>query len=218
MIKSLKSVLSAAILGLAVLGMSANSWSQTLMPVDDAAKNPDFLKFRNQLKTIIANKDAKALLAIVDKNIHMSYGDNNGIAEFKKEWKLDKPNSPLWKELNTVLSMGGQFDSQGEFMAPYVFSAWPENADGFENIAVVGKDVRIRSAPNLSAAVVAKSTYEILPVDAARNTLNDWAAVKLKNGKTGYIARQYARSPVDYRAFFSKKAGKWTLITFVAGD
>lgn len=219
MFKSQRSAVLGLVCGMMLSTISILAFAQSFKPVDEAAKNPDFLKFRNQLKTIIAKKDTKALLAIVDKNIHMSYGNNNGIAEFKKEWKLDKPNnSPLWSEMSTVLSLGGQFDREGEFMAPYVFSAWPENKDGFENVAVIGTKVRIRAEPNLSSTVVGNANYEILPLDTARNTQQKWVAVKLKNGKTGYIAEQYARSPVDYRAFFKKDKGQWKLITFIAGD
>jgi hypothetical protein len=214
---SKKMLFGGVLLGLA-MSMSGTLFAESFKPVDEAAKKADFLKFRTQLKTIIAKKDAKALLAIVDKNIHMSYGDNNGLAEFKKEWQLEKANSPFWSEMSTVLSLGGQFDQEGEFTAPYVFSAWPESKDGFENIAVIGQDVRVRSAPNLSSKVLTTASYEILPLDSANNTLSKWVAVKTQSGKTGYIAEQYARSPVDYRAFFKKDKGSWKLITFIAGD
>ena len=219
MFKSQKAAVLGVVSSIVLSAISNLVLAQSFKPVDEATKNPHFLKFRNQLKMIIAKKDAKALLAIVDKNIHMSYGANNGITEFKKEWKLDKPHSPLWSEMSTVLSLGGQFNREGEFVAPYIFSAWPEDKDSFENVAIIGKNVRIHAKASLSSAIISKASYEILALDTAHNnTQQKWVAVKKNGGKTGYIAEQYVRSPIDYRAFFKKNKGQWKLVTFIAGD
>lgn len=191
-----------------------------LLPVDKAAQQADFLKFRTQLKGIIAKKDVKALLAIVNKNIHISFGEDNGIEAFKKTWHLSNPKtSALWKELSTVLNLGGNFTDKKTFVAPYVFSEWPEALDAFEYIAIIGKDVRIRAAPNLTSAVLAKVSYALLPQIINNNPPpKGWERVKLADGKMGYVTAQYARSSVDYRAFFEKLNGQWQMTAFIAGD
>lgn len=188
-----------------------------LQPVDHASKDPSFLEFRSQLLKTIERKDAKALLAVVDKNIHASFGMENGIDDFKKMWGLNKPaTSQLWAELGKVLKMGGSFSNKTTFVAPYVFSQWPEDKDAFENWAVIAKDVNIRAKPSTSAAVLKKVSYEILPIEFSDN--EQWVTVKLDQGKKGYIASQYIRSSVDYRAFFEKIKGRWQMTVFIAGD
>ena len=41
-----------------------------------------------------------------NKNIKNSFGGNDGIENFKKSWKIDQVNSPLWETLGTVLALG----------------------------------------------------------------------------------------------------------------
>lgn len=192
--------------------------AQPFKPIDEAAKHPDFLKFRNQLKTIVATRDAKALLAVVDKNIQMSYGLENGIVNFNKAWELDDPKSSFWNEMSTVLSLGGQFEGESEFQAPYVFSAWPEGTDNLDNVAIIGNKVRIRAEPNLSSPVLGTASYEILPLAIGHNNQDDWVGVQMKEGKIGYIAKQYVRNPIDYRAIFKKNKGQWKITTFINSD
>lgn len=189
----------------------------TLKPVDTAAQDPSFVSFRAQLLKTLERKDTPGLLAIVNKDIKVSFGIEYGIAGFKQLWKLDKPaSSQIWKELSTVLRMGGSFSNKTTFVAPYVFSQWPATLDPFDNAAVIAKNVNIRAKPSLNAAVLKTVSYEILPIEFSENL--QWVTVKLGNGKKGYIASQYVRSSVDYRAFFEKINGRWQMTVFVAGD
>ncbi|WP_298611495.1 SH3 domain-containing protein [uncultured Thiothrix sp.] len=200
---------------------SAFAAPHSFKPVDEAAKQADFLAFRQQLSSAVARHDAKAVLAVVDAHIQNGFGDDNGFANFKKIWKLNQANtktSPLWKELGLVLALGGKFTDRNTFNAPYIAAAWPENLDGFENIAVVGKEVRIREKPDTKSKVLATVSYVILPLVQGTQWTGNWVPVKAPNGKKGYIAASYARSPIDYRAFFEKKGGKWKMTSFLAGD
>ncbi len=194
-------------------------YAAPLLPVDDAAKQPDFFTFRAQLQVAVAKHDKAAVLAAVSKNIHISYGDDNGIENFKKTWAIDKPNSKLWETLGAVLALGGSFQQDGSFNAPYVSSNWPDSAgDGFENVAIVGSKVNVRKAPNQSSEVLQTLSYEIVPLDSKDHGNDQWVAIKLPNGKKGYVSRYFTRSPVEYRAFFAKVEGRWQMTTLIAGD
>ena len=46
----------------------------------------------------------------------------------------------------------------------------------------------------------------------------DWIEVKDAKGKRGFVRQLDVRSPIDYRAFFEKKHGKWLMTAFLAGD
>lgn len=187
-------------------------------PVDEGARDSSWSAFREQLMDIVERKDAKALLSHVDEKIQFSFGESPGIRGFERAWGLaDRPEeSGLWRELGAVLRLGGSF-SGGAFIAPYVFSLWPDAFDAFEHVAVVASRLRIRAAPSLDAPVLGFASYEILQRRFGVPEAPGWVAVVRPDGGTGYVAATYVRSPLDYRAIFHKKDG-WKMQVFVAGD
>lgn len=190
----------------------------TLAPVDEAASQPDFFTFRARLIATIARHDAAALMAVVHKDIKWSFGGGEGRTSFEAHWRPSAQDSKLWETLATVLALGGTFQSPEVFMAPYTFSRWPGHLDAFEHVAVVGERVRIRRAPDPDAPVIGSSSFGILPL--ARPSIDpgeSWTAVRIR-GETGYVASRFVRSPIDYRAAFTKQDGAWLMTLLVAGD
>lgn len=193
-----------------------------LLPTDEAVRDPQLFAFRAQLQAAIARRDVQAVLDAVHPNIKNGFGGNDGFEEFKKQWKLTGPSqdtSPLWDELGTVLALGGSFQNKDNFVAPYVFSKWPERTDAFEHVAVVGTGVRVRSQPGAQGAILTSLTFDVVQVQPRTPGLPaDWTPVKLRDGRKGFIASRYVRSSVDYRAFLTRESGRWRLTFFVAGD
>ena len=189
------------------------------MPVDEASTRPDFLEFRNRLQAVVAKRDKAALLAVLDPTIRASFGSDHGIPAFTEMWNLNDPKTELWKELGTVLALGGSFDEPTSFTAPYVFSRWPDRIDSFEHVAVTASNVRIRTEPRADAPILATVSYDILELDYSANPADseEWTAIKF-DGRTAYISKQYARSPIDYRARFTYSGGRWRMVFFLAGD
>jgi hypothetical protein len=193
--------------------------TRRLLPVDDAARQPDFFTFRAQLLTAVARHDAAALMAVVHPNIKCDFGGGEGKAFFEEFWKPGAPDSEVWAELAAVLALGGTLDTPDSFVAPYVHSRWPQGVDGFEHVAVVGDRVRIRTAPRQDAGTASISSFEILALARpSGDTPDGWTAVTLAGHRIGYIASRFVRSPVDYRAHFSRTDGRWQMLTFIAGD
>lgn len=191
---------------------------QTLKPVDQAINQPDFFTFRARLQTALARRDTEAVLAVVHKDIKNSFGGDDGFEEFKKSWDLDKPDSKLWETLATVLALGGSFEPDGSFTAPYVYTQWPDAIDAFDHMAVTGSSVRVRAEPNTTAPPLATLSFSIVECLPDNDPDKPWVAIRLSDGKTGYIDRRYVRSSVDYRASFSKIDGRWQMTFFLAGD
>lgn len=195
-----------------------------LAPMDEGPRDASFLKFRQDFKAIVARKDAKALMKIVTPSIQNSFGGDNGAANFKKMWKPQDPKSDVWPVLKLVLDMGGNFDSKTEFSAPYVFSAFPSDLDGFETVAVTATDAVMRDKPKTNAAVVRKLDHDILTLVAGAKKLqheagpDDWLEVKDVVGRHGYVLQQGVRSPIDFRAGFKKLRGRWRMVDLVVGD
>jgi hypothetical protein len=178
------------------------------LPRDDAAQRPDFFSFRAQLQIAVARRDRAAVLAVTHPQIRTSFGPDDGLASFTRD--LADPKGPLWEELASVLSLGGRFDKE-MFVAPYTFGC----GDAFEDVVVIGGNVSVRAKPAGTSTILKEVHFEVL-----RGTMGDrnWAEVTLADGGKGYIAAQYVRSPIGYRAFFRTINGSWRLVTFIAGD
>lgn len=214
----MKQLLISSLLLLGSLAVTPAQAQQTLKPIDQAINQPDFFTFRARLQTALARRDVEAVLAVVHKDIKNSFGGDDGFDEFKKTWNLDKPDSKLWETLATVLALGGTFDEEGAFTAPYVFTSWPDDLDAFDHMAVTGNGVRVRSEPNTSAPTLATLSFSIVECLPDNDPDKPWVTIRLPSGKTGYIDRRFVRSSIDYRASFSKIDGRWQMTFFLAGD
>ena len=220
----------ALLLVILALAAAANQYSQsvrTLKPVDEAPLDPEFLAFRTRLQAAVSKHDAAALMDVVHPEIKNGFGGDDGINAFKEMWRPEDPKSELWMQLGTVLDLGGSFDGPArparpsEFTAPYTFSKWPSGVDSFDFVAVTAAEVRLRAEPSSDAPVVATVSYALLQLDtdfdSTRIVPDEWTTVKF-NGKKGYVASRFVRSPIDYRARFSRLNGSWKLTFFLAGD
>lgn len=220
---SLRPVLFALTL---VLTQAALGMAQTgkLLPVDEAVRDPELFAFRARLQAAVARHDAAALLEMVDPKIKNTFGGDDGIEAFQRLWKLEERDSRLWEELGLVLALGGSFQNADNFVAPYVFSRWPESVDSFENVAVLGRNVRVRAEPRAGSPVLTALSFDLVQVSVpgrekmTPEQARDWTAVKLRDGRTGYVSSRYVRSPVAHRAFLTRTNGSWKLTFFVAGD
>lgn len=196
-----------------------------VLPVDEAKKDASFYSFREKLIAAVKKRNTNFVLSIVDRNIKNGFGGYDGITNFKKQWKINSKNSPLWKELLAVLTNGGAFDKRQKtsFYAPYLFTNFPDDLDAFEYAAIFGNNVNLRSKPSLEAEVVAKLSYNVVKVDY-NNSIKFgeyeyiWLKIETLGGKKGFVKSEFVRSSIDYRAGFEKKRGKWIMTFFLAGD
>ena len=184
--------------------------------VDEASRRPDFVAFRQQLRSAIARRDVQAVLRVADPQIKLGFGGDDGVDALKRT--LETADSDAWHELDEVLELGGTFQEPDTFVAPYVFSRWPDQFDSFEHVAVIGSSVRIRTRPALSAPVVATVSYAILKLGPDGYSEEPWIGVRLSDGRPGFVDAKFARSPIDYRAAFKFEDGRWRMIFFAAGD
>jgi hypothetical protein len=62
------------------------------------------------------------------------------------------------------------------------------------------------------------SVVEAVADDPSAPTPEEWQRVRTAGGRTGYVSARYLRSPIDHRALFEFRAGRWWLVAYVAGD
>ncbi|HLG59917.1 MAG TPA: SH3 domain-containing protein [Vicinamibacterales bacterium] len=189
----------------------------TLRPRDEGPRRPDFVEFRRRLRDAVARRDVEGVLAALDPNVKVAFDGAGGIEAFKK-YHLENPQQDFWEEFGTILALGGRFSRADQFAAPYVFAAWPAEFDSFECLAVIGTGVRLRAAPRLDARAKALLDYAIVQSLGSEPTVTGWRRVRLADGRTGYVASRYVRSPIEHRAIFEFKERRWWLTAYVAGD
>ncbi len=186
-------------------------------PLDEAARDPQFAAFRDSLLRIVARRDTTALLAIVAPEIKSSFGGNDGLAGFREQWRLGQPDSKLWSVLDDVLRHGGRFSGAESFWAPWTFLALPDSLDAFEHLIIRDSAVVVRETAGPASAVLGLLSYDIVRA-GEYDPEAAWRAIALADGRRGYVAVAQIRSPVDYRAGFTRRDGRWWLVILVAGD
>ena len=216
-----------SLLMIVILTPTATAKARKLYPVDEGAKDASFKAFRTKLIEAVKQRNTRFVLSVLHPKVQLSFGGKSGPKDFLEMWKPDSPDSELWSELSTVLSLGGTFSkSEGKrvFWAPYTFSAFPDDLDGYEYASIVGENVRVRSQPSTTASIVTNLSYDIVkatfPVsdDIREGDVPGWVRVVVPDGKSGYVASRYIRSPIDYRLGVGRIRGKWLITYFIAGD
>ena len=192
-----------------------------VLPADEAVRDPEFFVFRGRLQAALASRDTAELLRVVAPDIRNSFGGDGGREEFREKWKLARSEqSTLWGVLGLVLALGGRFDGDSAFYAPYTFKGTP--GDGFETLAVIGRNVMVRAEPGPRSRVIDTVSFEAVTrwrEGATRSAANPgWEPVRTAKGRNGWVSPRYLRSPIDYRAGFLRRLGRWQLVFLVAGD
>ncbi|HYN25146.1 MAG TPA: SH3 domain-containing protein [Pyrinomonadaceae bacterium] len=216
-----------SVLMIVMLTLTGTAKARKLYPVDEGAKDASFKAFRKNLIQAVKERHTPFILAILHPKIHLSFGGHSGVKDFVELWKPNSTDSALWNELSTILSLGGTFSkSEGKrvFWAPYTFSIFPGDLDAYEYASIVGENVRVRSQPNTTAGIVTILSYDIVKatfVTSDNNREDDipgWVKVIVPDGRNGYVASRYVRSPIDYRLGFERIRGKWLITAFIGGD
>ncbi|MBA2378678.1 MAG: SH3 domain-containing protein [Blastocatellia bacterium] len=221
----------SAVLILALCCVAVAAQERYVKPVDEAAKDASFAAFRQKTIAAAEKRDVRYIISILDPDIKISFGIEQGAKEFVNTWRLNDKDSPFWDEFLRVIKNGGAFAGDGKardfFTAPYTFSSWPEDIDGFEYHAIFGRNVNLRERASTDSKVVTQLSYNIVKVDRDRSVRKagdpddvsfDWMYVETLGGKKGFVKAEYVRSHVDYRAGFNKTNGVWRMTLFLAGD
>lgn len=219
---------TAILLGL-FLVFAAAAQERFVQPVDEAAKDPSFMAFREKLIEAAERRDSKYILSIVDPKIRLSFGGDAGIADFKKMWKIDQPDTKFWEEFLPVIKNGGSFlddpvSKTVYFYAPYSFRSFPDDLSAFDYDVVFGTKVNLREQPSVDSPVRSTLSYNIVKVTPEKSVQKkgeegyEWFWVETLGGQSGFVKSDFIRSPIDYRAGFAKRNGRWKVVTFIAGD
>ncbi|MDX1418659.1 MAG: SH3 domain-containing protein [Rubricoccaceae bacterium] len=208
-----------------LLAVPAAAQVAPVVPRDDGADDPSFVTFRGRLLEALAARDTAAVLSAFAADARLSFGDAPPGPEGVRSVWLSGPRYDghrLWPTLARVVGMGSIRSREGVLTAPYTYDGPPEHLDAFTHGTIVGENVVVRAGPSTASEAIGTLTYVVVPVvewgyseDPAARL---WHRVRLDDGREGYVAGEYLWSPVDFRAGFERRDGRWQIVFFVAGD
>lgn len=191
-------------------------------PVDESDRDASFAAFRRHLLDVIARRDGGALLSVVDPQVRMSPRNRpEGRGEFARFWQLRRPGtSEVWAVLARVMELGCVEDEhRGGFLAPSISARLPAglNADWHEIVAKADEPLRAR--PEAGAPVVMTLDWHVVKrVSGMAPVPEDWMAVEVPGGPSGFVRKAALSNPLGYRALFQKRDGEWRITLLRSGD
>ena len=196
-----------------------------LQPVDEGARDPSWVSFKNRLLNAAAKRDRKFVAGILHAQVRTGTSGGRGAAAFRKEWDLDSGESPLWQELPAALYLGAAWSKRekgpSELCSPYVAVKWPQDLDAYAGGAIISRDVLVKAEASTESGTIATLTYDMVEVvdwevaDRA-GSKQKWVRIKA-GGREGYVPEEQIRSPIEHTACFVKTEGGWRLIGFGPG-
>lgn len=196
-------------------------------PVDEAASDATWVRFKNQLGEAIGRQDKKFILSILYPKIHNGPGIEDGVAAFRKEWEFDGDPKLLWTELRRLVFLGTVYVKEDKgaplVCAPYVTFKWPDDLDGIIYGALIARNVLVKAKPDSNSETLATRSYGIVGVrdwevaDAAPKSSQKWVRVVLKDGE-GYIPEEQIRAPFEHRACFRREKDGWKMVSLAGGE
>lgn len=151
-------------------------------------------------------------MRIVDPGILNSFSGDGGRDEFREHWGLGNPDkSQLWGALAFALGLGGRFLGDTLFYAPYTMH------DVIGEV-LLGNNVTVHAGPALTFGVIDTLAFEAVTQWREKSTTAGWEPIRTSTSKTGWVLQRHLRSPIDYRAGFVRRQGRWWLRALVAGD
>ncbi len=223
MLRALRTLLATSLLLAA--SAAALAGDARLLPVDDAAGDLTWAKFKTRMMEVLSKRDHKSLLDLIDVRIRNTSG-KSGLPEFRKLWEPHSMESALWTELPRVLHLGGTYIRRRravEFCAPYIYYKWPEDASAGADAALTSREVLLKSAPSAHAETKRTLSYHLVDVldweinDENKASRQKWLRIRV-DGENGYVPEEQIRSPLEHRACFAKTAAGWRMTSFEVGD
>jgi hypothetical protein len=191
--------------------------------VDEASKDATFEAFRKSFIEAVQRRDAKFVL---DSSMPDVAADLGMLAR-PRSTNVGGNDHHLWKELETLLQLGGSFTSRRiegrvEFCAPYVYSAYP-TGPAFDQAfpmlpwGILERDVPAYAKPDASSIVLMRLSYDLVEItgnQAPAETPIRWREIRLPSGQDAWVDAEKIRSPHDYNACFDNPYGVWKMTIF----
>lgn len=200
-------------------------------PRDECTDIPGADEFRQQLASVVKERDVEGLVALAANDVRLDFGGGAGANLLRTH--LTSKDRDLWTELEQLLPLGCAKNSQGGITIPWYFGQDFGDIDPMMGMIITGENVPVMSGPPSEDAAVGKVSgekpaakpeeirklsWDVVKLLDGYNPEEPYQKVQLQDGTLGYIATGKLRSLVDYRLIASSRNGKWSITSLVAGD
>jgi hypothetical protein len=227
-----------ATLFLLCLYHNINSQNRTFPPKNEVNSDSSLASFVRILQKAIDNKDENQVISMMDKNVASSFGDEEGVRAFVKEWDLNNDSSLFWPAVSRVISLGGVFlhdegDETGryQFVFPYTYAINLEEEDDYFNLGLItGKNVNLRQSPDPKSKVITQLSYNVIsyipeeegntPVSDEKESQPEWYHIRTLDSQfQGWVNWKYVYNLMGPRLFlYQNDKGQWKISAFLVGD
>ena len=200
----------------------------SLPPVEEAARDSTLLRFRADLLGALQQRDTAFIVSIVAPNVANGFGGDVGLKDFRYFWFGGGERNRKIEQLVEALQLGGVLVDDSTYAVPYYAYGrrFPSGLDAHGHALVLGEGVRVRQSPGSQRPVVAILANAVVSLpkgwtghpDQDESSDVVWLQVGLGDGKVGYVAQRYLRSPLGLRVTFRKRSGHWVLTSWAEGD
>jgi hypothetical protein len=212
------------------------------LPQNTPAKVTEFSQFRVRLLDAVQRADADFIRAIVTPETQWNYGGTLNLDTYN----IDSNQSKFWAQMDKALSQGCGLDSQAKvenkepgsavWMCPdltRVKQSIQPDRPNYGNLAILGKNVNVRSQPRSRGRVVGLVSYDYVSLDSSGydslpaqtqeqlkvDVVNGWTPVRLRTGQRGWVQNRYVYDEEnDYRVSFVRQSEQWRLHYFLPGN
>jgi hypothetical protein len=207
----------ALALGALLIAAPATALPPKLPPVDQCTRDPGLAAFRTRLKLVTARRDRAGLLRLLSPDVLVNFGGSSGRDAFAAQWSFEPGEyGNVWDQLRTMLAMGCARSAAARIIPSLIVQLEPYDDEDLFAIRLVLPGARLFHITGEEKTAVPVEAWSVV---TATNTAGDlWTGVKLAGGREGFIADDRLYEPIGYRMVIEKRAGKWTVTAFVAGD
>ncbi len=184
-------------------------------PHDDCTTIDGAAAFRASLAEAVRRRDAAALSALAAEDIKLDFGGGSGVAQLQQ--RLADPQQDLWTELEAMLPLGCASNDGGGVTIPWIADQDLGRRDPFSTMLVLGEKVPVLAAPAADAPRLGEVSWDLVRISALQPGA-PFQQIMLPDDRTGFIASDALRSPVDYRLTASSRNGKWSITSLLSGD
>lgn len=198
---------------------------------DQSYFDADFIIFKSKLIQAINKKDSLTLSSLMDDTV-FGLKDECGIkgcskADFFK-YSFSTNDDSNWLELSKIVRFGFLRKLKSHpygltKMKEQVYQA-PSYLDKFDyekNTAILGENVNIRELPSVDSKVIDKLSFEIVSCECGTSNMKKdsftesdgirWVKIRLKDGRTGYVAEKYTSNIIWREITVIKINGEWKI-------
>jgi hypothetical protein len=178
-------------------------------------KDDSLLRFHGQLAAAARSRSVTELRPLLADEVVVGVETKLPRDEAIKTFGLSNPNQRWWRLLVGALDLGGTLHRPDVYVLPFFnVSPWVTVREGW--CVATRNVVSVRSKPNRNASEVVTLNNDVVQYTPDQSA--DWLAVRLTDGREGFVEVGDCIGPIDFGLEATKRNGNWRITSLAYGD